>query len=108
MTPGPDGFVAVLPGRNSFTVFRYRVVGERTPGVREVIAPRPTDPIPYGFYPLFIGAPFWGTPPYNLVIAPTDWGQLYMNMTPSGAILGCSSSGADCRMCSENPAFDGH
>jgi hypothetical protein len=108
MTPGPDGHEAVIPGQLERTVVRYRIVGERTPGMPEVISPRPTDPVPYGHHLFYVGAPVGGKPHYELFVSPDNWGKMWTNISPDGPVLGCPADYLDqaCAECVENPGWN--
>jgi hypothetical protein len=108
MTAGPDGMQVVLPPLPERSVVRYRITGERKPGVREVISPRPTDPVPYGHHLYYVSPQVGGKPYYEILVAPDDWGRMWSNISPSGAVMGCPADYLEtpCKGCMENPNWN--
>ncbi len=109
MTAGPDGGLrAVLPARPARSLVRYRIVGARTPGQSVALSPRPTDPLPHGHHAYYVSPNLAGKPYYEILIAPDDWGRMWTNVSPDGAVLGCPSDYLDepCRACEENPRWN--
>ena len=106
----PDGgeLQAVLPALPARTLVRYRIVGEREPGRREVLSPRPGDPVPGG-HAFYVSADVGGKPHYEILVAPEDWGRMWSNISPDGSVLGCSSDYLEepCPGCQENPRWNG-
>jgi hypothetical protein len=108
MTPGPAGYEAALPALPARTLVRYRISAERTPGAPEVLSPRPTDPVPYGRHAIYVPPAIAGKPYYEILISPESWGQLWTNISPDGAVLGCPSDYDEwCTRCEENPRWNG-
>jgi CotH kinase protein/Lamin Tail Domain len=104
MTPGAAGYEAILPPSPPRTLVRYRIVGERTPGMPEVISPRPTDPVPHGHHVYFVGAAVGGKPHYEILVSEANWGEMWSNISPDGPVLGCPADYLDepCPACMEN------
>jgi hypothetical protein len=108
LVPAAGGLQAALPPLPARTLVRYRITGEREPGRREVLSPRPTDPLPGGAHAFFVSSDLGGKPFYEILVAPEDWGRMWTNVSPDGAVLGCSADYLDepCRGCQENPRWN--
>jgi hypothetical protein len=103
MTRTAAGWEATLPGFAERTVVRYRITAERRAGAREVISPRPTDPIPYGHHLLYVSAAIPGKTYYEILVSPENWGRMWTNISPNGLVMGCASNyGVTCQNCMEN------
>ncbi len=101
-------FIATLPAQPARTLVRYRVVGERTAGKREVISPRPSDPIPFGHHAYYVSPAIEGKPYYEILVSPPNWGTLWTNVSPDGPVIGCPADYLDttCTECNVNPKWN--
>ena len=108
MVPGPMGHEAVLPALPARTLVRYRILGERAPGVSEVLSPRPTDPVPHGHHAYYVSSNLAGKPYYEVLVSPENWGRMWSNISPDGAVMGCPADYLDepCEGCEENPSWN--
>ncbi len=107
MTAGPMGWEALVPALPARTLVRYRILGERTPGVLEVLSPRPTDPLPYGRHAYYVGSDIGGKPYYEILISPENWGRMWTHVSPDGPVLGCPADYDElCEKCEENPGWN--
>jgi hypothetical protein len=104
MKPTPMGYMALLPAQKGRSVVRYRIVGERTPGTVEAITPRPTDPIPYGFYSYFVGLQIGGKPHYEIFLTRKDWTQLWINS--AGSLTSITNKPYHNDGCNESPTWN--
>jgi hypothetical protein len=105
MTWSEGGWRATLPKGPANSVVRYRISGRRAGGASERVSPRPSDPQEWHAY--FVSPEATGgSRAYHLFITPSDWGQLYDNVTP-GWVKGCGlGENPTCTSCEVNAAWN--